>query len=400
MTGKWVTRGSAGIFAASNFNVDGGLPGAPSNAGSPGGIWNNVGNWNTNVHVTRPLASPVSFAEDREIFLSVRLRNQGDTMMGIGLASGTDASAGFVGAGFSWDNASSIGGVAGNASNAAYISHGTLGAAGGPYGIRVHETAGSVNGYGLLVARLILSATGSDRIDIVRYASSTIMADDPAAVAWTAGSSFNSSMNATHLLLWMNGSGGGEIDAIRIGTTWDDVTLDPSLRDLIGPSGPNGPFMHDGSLTGLGQITNHYHSAIPDNPNLDPRLRRPALTFNNGQLAPLRAFLLTLSGNAVYQDPKWSRPFTAAGGLELIVLPPSAFRLERDPAALPGPLVLRGQVAPELDYRIEASATLGGADPWKTLATVRADETGIVEHPVTTASERMFFRLVFDIPAS
>ncbi len=660
MAGNWMTSGSAGIIAASNFNVDGALPGPPSNAGTPGGLWNNVGHWNTDVYATRPLATPVNFAEDREIFFSVRLRNSGDTMMGIGLASGTRAGASFVGAGFSWDVANSIGGTAGNASNAAYVSHGTLGTAGGPYGIRAHEAAGSVNGYGLLVARLTLSSTGSDRIDIVRYAPSAAVDDDPATVTWSAGSSFDSAMTANHLLLWMNGSGsgGGELDAIRIGTTWDDVTLAPgasrpgvldltylenyanqavpdyithdntppdnpitdagatlgrvlfhdmrlsrtetvscaschdqsaafgdrsvastgvagttgrhsmrlingrfaseprffwdersptlehqvtqpirdhvemgfsgadgdpdfsvltkklaaiseyrvlfamtfgdpevtepriqrslaqfvrsiqsfdskydigrsnatddqdfpnftaqenqgkrqfmlspaqggadcaschtpptfdidpasrnngiigkigggqdltntrapSLRDLIGPNGPNGPFMHDGSLAGLGQVTNHYRSAIPNNPNLDPRLRRPALPFNNGQLAPLRAFLMTLTGSAVYQDQKWSSPFTAAGNLELIVLPPSAFRMERDAEAPSGSLTLSGQVAPNLDYRIEASASLGSTDPWQTIATVRADDSGLVEYPVEISAERMFFRLVFDIP--
>ena len=46
MTGSWLTNGSTGIFTASSFNTDGGLPGLPSNAGQNGGVWNNVGNWN------------------------------------------------------------------------------------------------------------------------------------------------------------------------------------------------------------------------------------------------------------------------------------------------------------------------------------------------------------------
>jgi cytochrome c peroxidase len=172
-------------------------------------------------------------------------------------------------------------------------------------------------------------------------------------------------------------------------------TRSPSLRDLIGPGGPNGPFMHDGSLTGLGQITNHYRSAIPDNPNLDPRLRRPALAFTNAQLAPLRAFLHTLTGTSVYQDEKWASPFTAGGGLELVVLPVSALRLETD---APGTLTLRGQVAPNLDYRIEASPSLGLTQAWQTIATLRSDANGLIEHPVAVAAERMFYRLVFDVP--
>jgi cytochrome c peroxidase len=173
-------------------------------------------------------------------------------------------------------------------------------------------------------------------------------------------------------------------------------TRSPSLRDLMGPAGPNGPFMHDGSMMGLGQITNHYRSAIPDNPNLDPRLRRPALPFTNAQLAPLRAFLHTLTGSSVYQDPKWASPFTAGGALELLVLPASALRIE---SGTPGTLTLRGQVAPNLDYRIEASPSLGLTGTWQTIATLRSDATGLLEHPVAMTAERMFYRLVFDVPA-
>lgn len=659
LMGNWTTYGSSGIFAASNFNVDGGLPGAPSHAGSMGGVWNNVALWNTDVYATRALTNPVNFSENREIYMSVRLRNQGDTMMGIGLVSGTDANASFVGTGFSWDTANSIGGSAGNASNAAYISHGTIGSASGPYGIRAHEAPGSVNGYGLLVARLTLSASGSDRIDIVRYAPLSTVDLDPTTVSWSAGSNFTSTMNATHLLLWINGKNGGELDAIRIGTTWNDVvqtagaslpgildltqlanyanqpvpayiihdntppnnpitdtgatlgrvlfydkrlsktetincaschdqshafsdpglastgvagttgrhsmrlinsrfgleskffwderavslehqvtqpirdhvemgfsgttgdpnfavlteklsaipeyrvlfamtfgdatvtetriqhslaqfvrsiqsfdskydvgrktttdnqdfpnfteqenqgkrqfmlppsqggadcaschtpptfaidpaslnngiigkigggqdltnTRAPTLRDLIGPNGTNGPFMHDGSITGLGQITNHYRGAIPNNTNLDPRLRRAALALNNGQLAPLRAFLQTLSGSAVYQDEKWSSPLTPSGKLELIVLPASALRLEHGDTEAPDTLNLRGLVAPNLSYRIEASTSLGNSDPWLTIATVQADAKGLVTYAAAITSARMFYRLVFDIPS-
>lgn len=176
-------------------------------------------------------------------------------------------------------------------------------------------------------------------------------------------------------------------------------TRAPSLRDLLGPSGPNGPFMHDGSMTGLGQITNHYRSAIPDNPSLDPRLRRPALPFHNRDLAPLRMFLHTLTGKAVYEDPKWSSPFDANGSLQLIILPPAAFDLVRDESGDEGTRVLRGRVAPNLDYRIEQSTLSGETPEWETLATVRSDADGLIRHEVTTDSGKRFYRVVFAPPS-
>ncbi len=176
-------------------------------------------------------------------------------------------------------------------------------------------------------------------------------------------------------------------------------TRAPSLRDLLGPSGPNGPFMHDGSMTGLGQITNHYRSALPDNPSLDPRLRRPALPFQNRDLAPLRMFLHTLTGNAVYEDPKWSTPFDAQGNLQLIILPPATFELVRDDSTEDGVRILSGQVAPNLDFRIEQSSLSGETPTWQTLATVRSDADGRIRYPVTTDSETQFYRAVFSPPA-
>ncbi|MDA7896495.1 hypothetical protein N9B47_02405 [bacterium] len=152
-------------------------------------------------------------------------------------------------------------------------------------------------------------------------------------------------------------------------------------------------------MTGLGQITNHYRRAIPDNPNLDPRLRRPALPFRNSDLAPLRAFLHTLTGTAVYTDPKWSSPFDGSGQLQVIALSLHPVQLERS-ADSSAPLTLRGQVAPNLDYRIEASESSGVNDSWQTVAIVRSDADGVVEYVTTSGPQRMFYRLVFEVPES
>lgn len=225
MTGTWATNGSTGIFTSNNFNTDGAtLPGLPSNAGASGGIYNNTGTYNTAIYATRPLAAAVDFSVDREIYFSVRLNNEGDTSMGIGLASGANGAAEFIGAGFTWNNAIPLAGGGNIAGNAAYICHGNLNANSGVYGIRSYEPANSVTTNGLLVGRIKLSSSGVDLIQIKRYAEGTTIDNDLGAITWNASSTVNSSMLATHLLLWVNGSGTGQVDAVRIGDTWTDVT--------------------------------------------------------------------------------------------------------------------------------------------------------------------------------
>lgn len=225
MTGSWATNGSTGIYTANNFNVDGStLPGLPSNNGSPGGVWRNVTSWSTNIYATRQLATAISFGTTQEIFFSVRLNNAGDTAMGVGLASGASGSASMVGAGFSWNNATMIGGSGNDSGNAAYICHGTLDTNNGVYGISAREAAGRVDGFGLLVGRITINATGNDVLDIKRYAANDTIDSDLSTMAWGATSSFDSSMDATHLALWVNGSGTGQLDAIRFGATWQDAT--------------------------------------------------------------------------------------------------------------------------------------------------------------------------------
>jgi cytochrome c peroxidase len=105
-------------------------------------------------------------------------------------------------------------------------------------------------------------------------------------------------------------------------------TRSPSLRNMARPTGQlNGPFMHNGSFTAISQVINHYAAIPADNPNLDPRLRRPGggvqmLNLTPQQRLDIEAFLLTLSGNAVYSDHRWSTPFSAAGTITLINVPP------------------------------------------------------------------------------
>lgn len=124
-----------------------------------------------------------------------------------------------------------------------------------------------------------------------------------------------------------NSHNNGVTAAIDGGTDLTN-TRSPTLRNLAGPTGQlNGPLMHNGGFT-IAQVINHYAAIPGNNPNLDPRLRRPGGGVQVLNLTPqdrldLEAFLLTLSGNAVYTDQRWSNPFSAAGTVTVINIPPS-----------------------------------------------------------------------------
>ncbi|MFT4697134.1 MAG: cytochrome c peroxidase [Flavobacteriaceae bacterium] len=103
-------------------------------------------------------------------------------------------------------------------------------------------------------------------------------------------------------------------------------TRAPSLRDLMNPDGTlNGPLMHNGNLTTLLQVVNHYNQMPnnPDNTNLDPRLRGPGgqpqnLNLTENEKAAIVAFLETLTGVDVYTNEKWSDPFDENGEITII----------------------------------------------------------------------------------
>lgn len=104
----------------------------------------------------------------------------------------------------------------------------------------------------------------------------------------------------------------------RIGLSSADLTntRSPSLRDMLDSSGtPHGPMMHDGSMTSLAQVIEHYN-AIPDqtgNTNLDPKLRPSGslqkLNLTVQEKDALVAFMKTLTGTSVYTAERWSDPF-------------------------------------------------------------------------------------------
>ena len=107
-----------------------------------------------------------------------------------------------------------------------------------------------------------------------------------------------------------------------------DLTIErsPSLKDMVKPDGnSNGPFMHDGSLETLDDVIDHYND-IPFNDlntNLSGLLFPDEdgsvdLNLSDSSKADLKAFLLTLSGNDVYINEKWSDPFDENGNILLI----------------------------------------------------------------------------------
>ncbi|MFO1480803.1 MAG: cytochrome c peroxidase [Turneriella sp.] len=111
-----------------------------------------------------------------------------------------------------------------------------------------------------------------------------------------------------------NSANNGVIGTIAGGTDTTN-TRSPSLRDLVKADGSlNGPMMHDGSMTSLNAMLEHYNAiSTSGNTNLDTRLRPngsgQSLNMTAAEKNALAAFLKTLTGSAVYTDQRWSNPF-------------------------------------------------------------------------------------------
>jgi cytochrome c peroxidase len=90
----------------------------------------------------------------------------------------------------------------------------------------------------------------------------------------------------------------------------------PSLRNIA----LTFPYMHDGSLSTLRDVIEHYDQGVQAHPNLDPRLRLPGpggpgtgpvrrLNLTQTEKDNLLAFLHTLTDTAFIYDERWSDPF-------------------------------------------------------------------------------------------
>lgn len=83
----------------------------------------------------------------------------------------------------------------------------------------------------------------------------------------------------------------------------------PSLKNISFA----GPYMHDGSLSTLADVVEHYNSGVLDGPALDNRLRpgdQPQqLNLTQNEQNAIVAFLETLDDETIVNDPKFSDPF-------------------------------------------------------------------------------------------
>lgn len=192
-----------------------------------------------------------------------------------------------------------------------------------------------------------------------------------------------------------NSLNNGVITQIGGGTDLTN-TRAPSLRDLVGPGGAsNGPLMHDGSKATIEAVIDHYNAIPAVNTNLDPRLRPGGnpqrLNLTAQEKIDLAAFLRTLTGSAIYTDPKWSSPFNAAGELTLIILPSTSVTVQPQGN---GTALVSATGAPGLNYRLEGSTDLSN---WTPVATITAGANGIVQQTVTLAGTA-FYRFTYTPP--
>jgi cytochrome c peroxidase len=91
-----------------------------------------------------------------------------------------------------------------------------------------------------------------------------------------------------------------------------DITLNPrEMGQFKSPSLRNVevtmPYMHDGRLSTLDAVLEHYSNGGKKHPNKDVRVQ--PLNFTNSEKAAIVAFLKTLTDQTFLTDPKFSDPF-------------------------------------------------------------------------------------------
>jgi hypothetical protein len=237
----WHLNADTLITVAQDFDVEG-PAGPPYSLGHQAALWRNGGdNWDPASWATRLLASSaqIDFTGTADYWITARIDNSGDTAMGVGLASGSDASSEFVGVGAIWNTASAI--DSSDAANSLYISSGSLnqslgGNNNGPCAIQAHSPAGTIDGKGTIVAHLTING-GSYTIQASVFKPGDKIPATPGGITWQVSYSGSSSMLANHLLIWLNGSGTGDVDAVRVADSYDAM-----FTDSLKPLNPGGSF--------------------------------------------------------------------------------------------------------------------------------------------------------------
>lgn len=83
----------------------------------------------------------------------------------------------------------------------------------------------------------------------------------------------------------------------------------PSLRNC----GIRTSFMHDGRITSLDDVIEHYNSLVQHSPSLDPILTKPGKEFGlqltQMEKQQLKAFLNTFTDSTFFTNPNFSSPF-------------------------------------------------------------------------------------------
>lgn len=183
------------------------------------------------------------------------------------------------------------------------------------------------------------------------------------------------------------------------------VTRSPGLRDLVGPGGTsNGGFMHTAQFATLEEVVAHYNAIPAVVTGLDPRLTRPGgpggggpqpqrLNLSAAQQSDLSAFLRTLTGSAVYTDPKWSDPFDGEGVLSLVVLPKESIELSFEGEGESRLATVSMTAVPNVGYLFQWSGDLSG---WSSIP-VTADDQGAVEVEIAAPESegRAFYRFAY-----
>ncbi|MFM7838279.1 MAG: cytochrome-c peroxidase [Chitinophagaceae bacterium] len=139
---------------------------------------------------------------------------------------------------------------------------------------------------------------------------------DANGVRIAGGLGCNGCHNAPEFDIDPNSGNNGVIGIINASGVDIGNTKAPSLRDLINDRGDvNGPLMHTGNFSTLKSVIGHYGTIniTRVNTQLDPRLRPNGLgqqlQVKSEEVDAVVAFLKTLTGKAIYHDPKWSDPF-------------------------------------------------------------------------------------------
>jgi cytochrome c peroxidase len=139
---------------------------------------------------------------------------------------------------------------------------------------------------------------------------------DANGVRIAGGLGCNGCHNAPEFDIDPNSGNNGVIGIINTPGVDIGNTKAPSLRDLVNDRGNvNGPLMHTGNFSTLKSVISHYGTININRANtqLDPRLRPNGigqqLQLKSEEVDAVVAFLKTLTGKAIYHDPKWSDPF-------------------------------------------------------------------------------------------